>query len=169
MTSIFTVVNKNLSFSQFFQSNIDQHNAELLCAEELAETLDLSSMVDEKTRHEVEGKLSELRERWKTTCSAVEKHKQTLDSRLMKWRDFKRKHKEFITWLSEFETRPGLESVVSSDINELETHVEYVEVCEIKEMHKAFKYVQVKMILLLLMLYYFPLSNVCLILQCLGI
>ncbi|XP_046859809.1 nesprin-1-like isoform X2 [Xenia sp. Carnegie-2017] len=114
---------------ELFQSNIDQHNAELLCAEELAETLDVSSLVDENTRHEVEGKLSELRERWKTTCSAVEKHKQILDSRLMKWRDFKRKHKEFITWLSEFETRPGLESVVSSDINELETHVEYVEAC----------------------------------------
>ena len=94
----------------------------------MAETLDQNTNVDSSTRAEVEVKFNGLKQRWENTCRAVQKHKETMDNRLLKWRDFKRKHKAFVSWLSEFESRPGLQPVASSDITELESQVEYVEV-----------------------------------------
>ena len=119
---------------QFFQSNSERYQEELLCAQSLAETLDQNTNVDARTRAEVEAKFNELKQRWENTCRAVERHKKTMDNRLGKWRDFKRKHKAFVGWLSEFESRPGLQPVASSDITELESQVEYVEVgvCDVK-------------------------------------
>lgn len=99
-----------------------------MCAQRLAETLDQNKNVDASTRAEVEAKFNDLKERWENTSCAVRKHKETLDNRLVKWRDFKRKHKSFVSWLTEFESRPGLQPVASSDITELESQVEYVEV-----------------------------------------
>ena len=99
-----------------------------MCAQRLAETLDQNKSVDASTRADVEEKLNALRRRWEKTCRAVEKHKEIVDTRLEKWRDFKRKHKAVVSWLTEFETRPGLQPLASSDITELESQVEYVEV-----------------------------------------
>ena len=94
----------------------------------MAESLDQNENVDSSNRLEVERKLGQLKKRWENTSRTVEKHRESVDERFEKWRDFKDKHKAFLTWLIEFESRPGLQPVASMDISELQNQVEYVEV-----------------------------------------
>ena len=91
--------------------------------------------MDTHSRLQVERKFNELKKRWENTSRAIEKQKESVDKRLEKWRDFKDKHKSFVAWLSEFETRPGLRPVASTDISELQNQAEYVEVSGLASPH----------------------------------
>ena len=91
--------------------------------------------MDIHSRLQVERKFNELKKRWENTSRAIEKQKESVDKRLEKWRDFKDKHKSFVAWLSEFETRPGLRPVASTDISELQNQAEYVEVSGLTSPH----------------------------------
>ena len=91
--------------------------------------------MDTHSRLQVERKFNELKKRWENTSRAIEKQKESVDKRLEKWRDFKDKHKSFVAWLSEFETRPGLRPVASTDISELQNQAEYVDVSGLASPH----------------------------------